>query len=493
MKVEAQPSGGRLKHVRAPSFDDLVAAINRAASERGPEPVELSELHSVAHKHPASQVPASPPVKQLIVEDGETAGRNGSAMPSQAQRPGKIAMLKKISDYVRALRHLGRTSNESAITHNLSQKHASSLERISAQLASLQQRASRDLAEGRLTRIEERLSKLDRSVLALQPQISSGLHIINERQLGSIRSLEQRVQAHEQRVADVESTLLAMGSSGGVRALQEKQSSLAREVELQRRAYTELSRTLQLILREVRSRLPEPLAEDQLQTIAGTDDPLVSAFYSRFEDLYRGSRDEIRSRLRIYLPELRNIPHSGPTLKVLDLGCGRGEWLELVRDEGWTGLGVDTSAAQLEDARAFSVDVIQTDALEFLRGQPAGSWNVVSSMHVVEHLPFSILSDFMREILRVLAPNGLMILETPNPQNIIVGAFSFHLDPTHRKPLPPQLTRTMAETIGFVDVRLLPLHPDPRLEGAIAKGIDEEIAQLLFGARDYALLSSKAE
>ncbi len=160
-------------------------------------------------------------------------------------------------------------------------------------------------------------------------------------------------------------------------------------------------------------------------------------FYHAFEERFRGSRELILSRLRFYIPFLMPFKQIYDECRVIDLGCGRGEWLELMREIDFQALGVDINENMVADCRERSLAVEMADAVEFLRSLPDESHVVVSAFHLVEHLPFSFLHTLTKEALRVLKPCGLLILETPNPQNILVGSAEFYLDPTHQRPIPP--------------------------------------------------------
>ncbi len=136
--------------------------------------------------------------------------------------------------------------------------------------------------------------------------------------------------------------------------------------------------------------------------------------YLKFENYLRGSREEIKTRQAVYLPVLEAAGIGRREAPVLDIGCGRGEWLELLRERGLDARGVDRSSAMYELCRALNLDVIRADFLEFLRALPSGSVGAVTAFHLVEHLTFARLVALLDEGSRVLRPGGLLILETPN-------------------------------------------------------------------------------
>jgi 2-polyprenyl-3-methyl-5-hydroxy-6-metoxy-1,4-benzoquinol methylase len=179
-------------------------------------------------------------------------------------------------------------------------------------------------------------------------------------------------------------------------------------------------------------------------------DPL----YAAFEDKFRGDRSLVRQRAEPYLHLVRAFSAGSPDAPVLDVGCGRGEWLELLRDHGLTAKGIDLNRMFIETCRGRGLDVIDGDAIDSLKAMSDGSMGAITSMHLVEHLPFEKMISLIDEARRVLRPGGLMILETPNPENILVGSHWFYMDPTHRNPLPPETLRWLVEARGFKDVRI---------------------------------------
>lgn len=211
-----------------------------------------------------------------------------------------------------------------------------------------------------------------------------------------------------------------------------------------------------------------------------------SGFYRAFEDRHRGSRELIAGRLRAYLPFIRGLMEAVPGRGGVDLGCGRGEWLELLAAEGFPCCGVDLDEGMLADCRARGLPAERGDAIEWLRSQADASLALVSAFHLVEHLPFNLLQTLVIEAKRVLAPSGLLILETQNPENLAVATDWFYLDPTHVRPLPPSLLSFLAEFHGFVRVRVLRLQHDPVLMSADWIGA----RNLLEGASpDYAVIA----
>lgn len=253
-------------------------------------------------------------------------------------------------------------------------------------------------------------------------------------------------------------------------------------------------------LRAVLDEVKRPAAKATRRANKGIAEPVkadadVDAFYLAFENEFRGKRTEIKKRLKVYLPSLAAADVRGSDAAVLDLGCGRGEWLELLQKEGIGGaLGVDLNAAMVEQCAGRGLDVVRADAVEHLRSVTDDSFAAVSSFHLIEHLPFRVLLDFLREILRALRPGGLTILETPNPRNILVGASDFFRDMTHNHPIHPDTIRFTLETIGFANVRCYFLQDGAKGRTAIAQEdfVFSDLQSYVDVPRDFAVIARKA-
>ncbi|AWP24941.1 methyltransferase type 11 [Acidiferrobacter sp. SPIII_3] len=212
-------------------------------------------------------------------------------------------------------------------------------------------------------------------------------------------------------------------------------------------------------------------------------------FYRAFEEKYRGPRDLILARLAIYGPFILPLKTIYPAPPAIDLGCGRGEWLEFLLDEACSPLGIDQDEEMLQSCRERSLPAQQGDGVAYLATLPDESQAVVSAFHVVEHLSFDQLRTVVSSALRVLKPGGLLIMETPNPENIVVATCNFWLDPTHLRPIPPQLLSFLPEYYGFVRTKILRLQESKEL----AANESPTLNDVLRGASpDYAVVAQKA-
>ncbi|WP_036019771.1 class I SAM-dependent methyltransferase [Paraburkholderia mimosarum] len=215
----------------------------------------------------------------------------------------------------------------------------------------------------------------------------------------------------------------------------------------------------------------------------------MDSFYRAFEDRHRGSRELIKGRLSNYLPFVQPLAALHPGAKTFDVGCGRGEWLELMGEAGFAATGVDLDADMLEACRERNLSVSQGDAIEHLAKLDSNSHGIISAFHVVEHVSFRQLKRLVIEALRVLKPGGLLILETPNPENIAVATCNFYMDPTHQKPIPPLLLSFVAEHAGFDRVKVVRLQESATLTDAHAQ---VHFMNVLGGVSpDYAVVAQK--
>ncbi|GKT10729.1 methyltransferase domain-containing protein [Desulforhabdus sp. TSK] len=295
--------------------------------------------------------------------------------------------------------------------------------------------------------------------------------------------------------AEVENLAAVKADLKHIEAIHTRLGQLTQGIDHLRRASVEQERRLWLFLEEARKRLPEPFSTDQLAGFASEEDHLLDAFYVAFEDNFRGTREDIKEKLGCYLPYMTEIEGAeervGP---VLDLGCGRGEWLELLKEHRLGGLGIDCNPVMVSLCREKGLEAVEADVLEFLRSQKNGSFGAVTGFHIIEHLPLLDMIKVFDETFRVLKPGGVMIFETPNPTNILVGASTFYMDPTHRNPLYPASVAFIAEFRGFSQVKILHLNPPPDYNRIDEEGspVAGRFNEYFYGPRDYAVIGYKS-
>lgn len=277
---------------------------------------------------------------------------------------------------------------------------------------------------------------------------------------------------------------------------------LARERVRDASAITMQQGRLEMLLREVRRHLPDdgPPREFLAAFSRELTDQLAS-LYADFEGTFRGSREEIAARQTVYLDYVYSL--KAGTAPVLDLGCGRGEWVELLTQHGIPAYGVDTNKPFVERNVERGLDVRLEDGAEHLGKVAEGSLGAITAFHLVEHIDLLALVELVDSSLRALAPGGALILETPNPTNVVVGSAAFYLDPTHLKPLHPQFLSFLVQSRGFVDVELRYLNPSPEPAFVVPPMPDEQQTAAMtrivdylnwafFGPQDYAVIGRKA-
>lgn len=215
-------------------------------------------------------------------------------------------------------------------------------------------------------------------------------------------------------------------------------------------------------------------------------------FYKAFEDHHRGSRAMVKSQLQAYLPFIHAVSVQYPSAAALDLKCGRGEWLEILADAGFDACGFDSEQVMIEVCRQRGLKVQQADVIAALAQCADASQVLVSGFQVAEQLPFEDVQTLVKEALRVLKPGGLLILETPDPENIMVGTRYFHLDPRRLKPLPPLLLSYLSKYHGFSKTKILRLKGTEKKDETNDVSLMRVLSALSVSSLNYALIAQKA-
>ncbi len=311
-------------------------------------------------------------------------------------------------------------------------------------------------AEGRLAEMwhhfntaGERLTDIGNRVTSSEGQLSElDYHLsgTNERLSGTNERLTQigaRLTSTEQNLSEMTTNLGNRLTAIDERYLR-NDSYLKSDLSQQKRLVT-------LFLEEARQRLPESFNQEQLQTFVNEDQHLLDAFYVAFEEQFRGSREKIFNRLKVYLPLIEKAKIGTLESPILDVGCGRGEWLELLRECGYEASGIDISKVMIEQCQFRGLETREGDAISYLQGLPNASLGAVTGFHIIEHIPLASLIKLFDEAVRVLRPGGLIIFETPNPRNVLVGSGDFYRDPTHLNPIHPDTISYIATLKGFIN------------------------------------------
>ena len=352
----------------------------------------------------------------------------------------------------------------------------------------------------RIEALEREVTNLRKAVIdVVETETASLVHVVKNTQRTAAAVLEQVSDEFERLSVDVVEHYdrwtadYARNFERAQAALRGRIDDIDERWRLERlgiqRALFDLERQMTL------PRLPHNQREPALGQMGETHARYGSAsvletFYAVFDERY-GLTDEVREqRFGIYRNDLNAArDRTGSNGPIIDIRCGRGEFLEFLRDDGFQAIGIDTNDMRLDQARRRGVAVAHADAVEYLRAQAEKSAVAIVGISMAERLSFMDLVDLIQEASRVLRPGGIAIFETPNPRNLVVSATTFYLDPMRIRPLPPEVMQTLLETVGFRDVIQRPLNAPGSLENAVDKQYSNaDLATLICGPEDYAIM-----
>lgn len=244
----------------------------------------------------------------------------------------------------------------------------------------------------------------------------------------------------------------------------------------------EFERLIQNELRVIRQR---GLAQPPAVTSAAAPEAAAGDIdWLHFADRFRGSVDDIRGRQQRYVDRFRGCG------EILDLGCGRGEFLEAMRDTGLKARGLDLSEESVALCRARGLDAEKGDIFTCLAALPPSSVDGIYCSQVVEHLPPGRLPELVKLAARALAKGGLIAIETPNPECLAIFATHFYIDPTHTRPVPPALLAFYLEEAGCGQIEVERLNPAIETMPSVGE-LPESFRQMFFGGLDYAIFARK--
>ena len=388
----------------------------------------------------------------------------------------KLSPLKKFERYFSAIFKLGRTEYMAKDAKKRVAHAEQRMDEIEGELG----RFGRDIRE--IWRASEDTGR----TLGEVQQTLDGRGTKGARLLDDLTHVQQRLENHQILVDSV----VHEHRSERAHLL----NTLHSETALMARVFADLSRRVDAIGQAGEAGHADLSALETKTDLPASEgfEAFKDSFYHRLENRYRGSVEDIADRLRIYLPDVEAAVLRTGGKPVMDIGCGRGEWLGLLKRAGIEGFGVDTNAVQIEAAKEQGLDVRLGDALQALAELPDNSLALISAHHLVEHLPFDAVAWIAREAQRVLAPGGVLMFETPHTRNVLVGATTFHTDPTHLKPMPEQVLTVLFDTAGFDPVEVRALNPHERFKEFLdTPDFNDELAFLLFGPQDLAVLGTK--
>ncbi|HEX4539301.1 MAG TPA: methyltransferase domain-containing protein [Acidimicrobiales bacterium] len=214
---------------------------------------------------------------------------------------------------------------------------------------------------------------------------------------------------------------------------------------------------------------------------------------SRFAEEFRGSWDELAERYRDLAERL------GQSAPVFDLGCGRGEFLTLLKELGIEASGIEIDPELAEEGRGRGLAVEQGDGLAHLATLVDGALGSIVLIQVIEHLTAQEAADLALLARDKLRPGGKLLIETVNPQSLYVFAHPFYVDPTHERPVHPAYLEFLFREAGFESIELLwrapPPHDDvletPADDDGVRAANVRRLNHLLFAPQDYALIATR--
>ena len=212
--------------------------------------------------------------------------------------------------------------------------------------------------------------------------------------------------------------------------------------------------------------------------------PSATFDYGRFAERFRGNEEYVKAGQRIYFDDFAGRRN------VLDIGCGRGEFLEMMRDAGVPARGIDLSTESVALCRQKGLTAEVADLFVFLAQQPEAVFDGIFCSQVVEHLPPESLPEMVKLAASRLAPGGVIAIETPNPECLAIFATHFYLDPTHTRPIPHPLLMFYLEEFGVGGIEVRRLSPAVETMPALAS-LPADFREAFFGGLDYAVVGRK--
>ena len=378
----------------------------------------------------------------------------------------------------------GRLSKDTGDTFSLRRGEAERLWSVSAELPFLYRPGALGRARGLLlVPAKTFLRKLMRwyvEPLALQQRrfnasVLELVDALSERGDAGLTALSER--------ADTGLFALSERTDAVFGALDRRLNELHPRVEGQGRRTSELEERLTRLERREREFLPQTASPEMPAEPRGQ---LVFPDYFAYESRMRGATEVIREKQRGYVEDFRGAE------PVLDLGCGRGEFLSLLREAGIEAKGVDVDADMVAYARGEGLDVEYTGAVEYLEGLADGSLGGIFAAQLLEHLPAATVVRLLELAAAKLRPGGPLVAETINPVSPI-ALRNYFADLTHAQPLVPETLELLARQAGFASVETRFLNePEEKLaepaDPTIAANV-RRLNALLFAPLDYAIVA----
>lgn len=219
--------------------------------------------------------------------------------------------------------------------------------------------------------------------------------------------------------------------------------------------------------------------------------------YASFESYFRGNEEDIKKAQSSYIPYFEGKQN------VLDLGCGRGEFLQLLKENNISAIGVDSFGEFVQKCKSSGLEVIQGDAIDYIKQVAEKTLGGIFASQLVEHLSIQQLVELCNEAYKKLEDGGCIVLETPNPTCLSIYTNAFYIDPSHVKPVHPKLLEFLLREAGFKKIEVVYTESSkigyrlPLLDMKEAVNISEFndginlLSDVIFGSQDYAIIATK--
>ncbi len=240
------------------------------------------------------------------------------------------------------------------------------------------------------------------------------------------------------------------------------------EIRVLYREIFEFSETIKEISKELPSISPDEKLEKKIKKLSAISSKKQ---YSTFERLFRKESDVFNS-LKKYVEYFKNCK------LVVDLGAGRGEFVELLEKNGISAIGVEIDDSMIKEAEKRGIKLLKSDIIEFLKTRVDNSIDGIFSSQVIEHLEFEYLEEMLELAYKKLSPGGIIVLETVNPLSWFSFSHIYLLDPTHKLPVHPMMLEFLLKSIGFVNVKL-----------SFSELPDKRLKELPKGSENYAIFN----
>ncbi len=399
-----------------------------------------------------------------------------------------------LESYAKVLEHHDEVCTRQDVTLENHEKYISQIKEVSEHfgrlnsLIELVQQQSFTRLHDTLGPLQTTINDHEKRLLEQQNALSEGLRTQQEAIAEGLRTQQEATHEELKEQQDALNDLIQRSTEGTLSASEQL-------IEKEIKSIWPRLAQVDLFVNEVKRSLPDPPQKESLAKLPSS----FAGLYAAFEDTFRGTEERIKSRLEAYLPLLTQVSALGP---ILDIGCGRGELLELLSQHGMDAYGVDFLQENIERCTKKGLSALLEDAFEHLQSVKPNSLGAITAIHIIEHVDLEHQIELIDRSLAALAPGGVLIIETPNPENVTIGSCNFYLDPTHIKPIPPPLLEFFLNARGFGDV-----HTTRHNRGLFLAGINgiaenpsadtstitiaKEISPFFNSAQDYAVIGKK--